>query len=81
MYITRTGQILLNPSEKAAKYALEIKTKKAFTNDGYAKKDETGKQKGLTRDQLIYRAGYLDHQKDSNRAFKSKNKKYKRKTK
>ena len=34
----------------------------------------------LTKEQLAFRAGYLEHQKDSNRAFRAKHKNYKRKT-
>ena len=80
-YITRTGQVLLNPSEKSSKYAREIKEKKAYTNDGHVKKDKSGKQINLTVKQLAFRAGYLQHAKDSNRAFKSSHPNYKRKTK
>ena len=73
---------LLNPSEKAKKYSLEIKHKKALTNNCKRKIDEkTGKQIRLTDTQLAFRAGYLAHQKDSNNAFKSKHPRYKRKTK
>ena len=73
---------MLNPSEKALKYSLEMKHKKALTNDGKRKIDfETGKQKRLNKEQLAFRAGYLTHQKDSNRAFRSKHPNYRRKTK
>ena len=73
--------MLLNPGEKALKYAIEIKHKKALTNNGRRKIDKkTGKQVRLTKEQLAYRAGYLAHQKDSNRAFKAKHPRYKRKT-
>lgn len=73
--------VLLNPSEKSKKYAIELKHKKALTNLGKRKIDKsTGKQRKLTGKQLAYRAGYLAHQKDSNRAFKSQHPRYKRKT-
>ncbi len=81
-YQTKNGNeiILLNPSERSKKYSIELKHKKALTNSGKRKFDKNGKQKRLTRGQLAYRAGYLAHQKDSNRAFRSKYPKYKRKT-
>ena len=73
--------VLLNPSERAKKYAIELMHKKALTNLGKRKIDKsTGKQQKLTGKQLAYRAGYLAHQKDSNRAFRFKHPKYKRKT-
>ena len=79
--VTKNGSMLLNPGEKALKYSIEIKHKKALTNNGRRKIDKkTGKQVKLTKEQLAYRAGYLAHQKDSNRAFKSKHPRYKRKT-
>lgn len=78
---TEKGSVLLNPSEKALKYSVEIKHKKAITNDNRRKMDKkTGKQKTLSEVQLAYRAGYLAHQKDSAKAFKSKHPNYKRKT-
>lgn len=79
-YTTKKGHRLLNPSEKARKYVVEIKHKKAITNDWKRKRDENGNQKKLTKQQLAYRAGYLDHQKDCNKAFRAKNPNYKRKT-
>ncbi len=73
--------MLLNPSEKGLKYAFELKTKHAITNAGKRKIDKkTGRTKKLTKEQLAFRAGYLEHQKDSNRAFRAKHKNYKRKT-
>lgn len=80
---TKNGKtvFLLNPSEKAKKYSIEIKHKKALTNNGMRKIDEkTGKQIKLSGKQLAFRAGYLAHQKDSNNAFKSKHPHYRRKT-
>ena len=80
-FVTSKGSVLLNPSEKGLKYSIELKHKKALTNMGKRKMDKkTGKQKRLTKEQLAYRAGYLEHQKDSNRAFKSKHPRYKRNT-
>lgn len=71
--------VLLNPSERALKYSIEMKHKKALTNTGRRKMDKDGKQIRLTDEQLAYRAGYLAHQKDSNKAFMSKHPTYKRK--
>lgn len=78
-YITRTGAVLLNPSEKGRKYASEMRTGCAITNDFKRKKDNSGRNVKLTREQLAYRAGYLDHAKDSNRAFVATHPNYKRK--
>lgn len=71
--------VLLNPSERALKYSIEIKHKKALTNTGRRKMDKNGKQLRLTDEQLAYRAGYLAHQKDSNKTFMSKHPNYKHK--
>ena len=79
-YITKKGHRLLNPSEKARKYVVEIRTKRAITNDNKRKYDKNGNPKRMTEKQLAYRAGYLDHQKDCNKAFRAKNPNYKRKT-
>ena len=67
--------ILLNPSEKGAKYAKELKENFKRTNSGAFKLDENGKNINLTKEQRAYRAGYLAHSKDSARAYKAKNKK------
>lgn len=81
MAVIYNGKTLLNPSEKACKYAIELKHKKAITNNCKRKIDKkTGKTMKLTKEQLAYRAGYLAHQKDSNRVFRSKHPRYKRKT-
>lgn len=80
-FVTERGSVLLNPSEKALKYSIEIKHKKALTNAGKRKIDKkTGKTKVLTKEQLAFRAGYLAHQKDSNKAYRAKHPRYKRKT-
>ena len=81
MYRTERGVILLNPSEKGTKYVIELRHKKAITNGGKRKIDkETGRTKHLSKEQLAYRAGYLDARKDSAKAFKAKHPRYKRKT-
>ena len=80
-YITRTGAVLLNPAEKSRKYAIEIKHKKALTNDGKRKLDlKTGRTIKLTNEQLAYRSGYLTAMSDSQKAYKSKHPNYRRKT-
>jgi hypothetical protein len=79
-FVTDNGSVLLNPAEKGLKYSIEIKHKKALTNNGKRKLDKNGKQKKLTKEQIAYRAGYLAHQKDSNKAFKAKHPRYKSKT-
>jgi hypothetical protein len=81
-FVTESGSVLLNPSEKGRKYSIELKHGRAITNDGKRKIDKkTGMTKLLTKEQLAYRAGYLAHQKDSNNAFRFKHPRYKRKTK
>ncbi len=80
-YITQTGAVLLNPAEKSRKYSIEMKHKKALTNDGHRKMDENGKQIRLTKEQLAYRAGYLAACSDSQKSFKSKHPNYKSKRK
>ena len=48
---------LLNPSEKGAKFACELKTNVAHTNFGQPKVDESGNFKQLTKEQRAYRSG------------------------
>lgn len=72
---------LLNPAEKCRKYASQLHTKTAMTNEFKRKKDKNGKNIVLTDTQLAYRAGYLAHASDSQKAFRAKNPDYKRKTK
>lgn len=73
---TKTGKThtLLNPAEKGKKFAAELRTGAALTNDGEFKKNKNGSYKGLTKVQQAYRGGYLDARKDSARAFKHKKK-------
>lgn len=73
---------LLNPSERGRKYAIEMRSKRALTNDGKRKYySRTGQKMYLTKEQMAFRAGYLQHQKDSSKVFKSKHPRYKRKSK
>ena len=59
---TKTGKkiVLLNPSEKAKRYARQMK---------HGKVTETGKQ--LSGIDLAWRAGYLQARKDSANAYNS----------
>ena len=60
---------LLNPSEKARKYASELRTGMRYTNEGNYKPDKNG-EIGLTPESRAYRAGYLDARKDDAKAYK-----------
>jgi hypothetical protein len=63
---TKTGEkiVLLNPAEKAKRYARQMKNGKVT---------ETGKK--LTRTDLAFRAGYLTARSDNSKAYKSKKRK------
>ena len=63
---------LLNPSEKGAKYARELKTGKKRTNAGSWKLDKNKKGINLTDVERAYRAGYLDAQGDSAKCYKAR---------
>lgn len=78
----RNGKMvtLLNPSEKAGKFAHELAYDTKYTNNGYEKLDKKGNLQKLTSEQRAFRAGYLQARKDSSNAFKSKHPRYKRKT-
>ena len=67
---TRSGKkiVLLNPAEKAKRYARQMKKGKVA---------ETGKK--LSKTDLAFRAGYLEARKDSAKAFKKKHPRYKKK--
>ena len=65
---------LLNPSEKAGKYAAELRTGMRYTNNGDYKPDKNG-EIGLSAEQRAYRSGYLDARKDSANAWKHNQKK------
>ena len=67
-----TKTTLLNPSGKATKYAAELGMSVKVTNSGEFKTDDNGNEVSLTREQRAYRAGYLDSQKDSTKAYKAK---------
>ncbi len=63
---------LLTPSGKGKKYAKELKEGVRYTNDGEFKKTRDGKARKVTNEGRAYRAGYLDAQKDSAKAYKAK---------
>jgi len=64
---------LLNPAEKGAKYAYELKANVRTFNDGRFKPDKNG-ELGLTETQRAYRSGYLAARKDSAACYKAKRK-------
>jgi len=68
---------LLNPSEKGAKFAKELKQGVKRTNAGGFKLDENKKSIKLTDVERAYRGGYLDAQKDSAKCYNAKKKKKK----
>lgn len=65
---------LLNPSEKARKFADELATGMRYTNDNRLKADKNG-DVGLSKTQRAYRSGYLDARKDNAKAYKHNKKK------
>ena len=71
---------LLNPSEKAGKFASELRTGIRKTNDGRYKADKNG-DVGLSSDQRAYRSGYLDARKDNAKAYKHNKSKRRSKSK
>lgn len=73
---TRKGKkiTLLNLSEKAGKYAAELRTGIRYTNEGGYKRNKDG-DIGLSNEGRAYRSGYLDARKDSANAYKHNKKK------
>ena len=65
---------LLNPSEKGAKFAKELKQNRKRTNTGAFKLDDNKQSIKLTDVERAYRGGYLDAQKDSANAYKARRK-------
>lgn len=67
---SKTGKdvTLLNPSQKAAKMAVELKGNVKLTNSRSAVKSDAG----LTDAERSYRAGYLAARKDSAKVYKHK---------
>lgn len=66
--------ILLNPSEKARKFADELGNGVKVTNKGMLKFGKDGKPVKLTDTEKSFRSGYLQARKDSAQAYKSKHK-------
>ena len=66
--------VLLNPSEKGAKFARELKQGVKRTNAGSFKL-KNGKAVKLTNVERAYRGGYLDAQKDAANAYNARKKK------
>ena len=67
--------ILLNPSEKARKFADELGNGVKQTNKGSLKYDKNGNYARLSDTEKAYRSGYLDARKDSAKAYKATKKK------
>lgn len=68
----KSGQIvhtLLNPSEKARKFLMELKSNVKFTNQKLVKYDKNGKPIQLSDEQKSYRAGYLAARRDNAAAY------------
>ena len=61
---------LMNPNQKAMKYAEELKNNMHFTNFGEVKTTKSGKIKRLNDNQKSWRSGYLTARKDNARAYK-----------
>lgn len=76
IFSKKTGKeiTLLNPSEKATKFAYELKGNIATTNEGVVKVDKNGNYQKLTDKQRAFRSGYLTSRTDSANAYKAKNK-------
>ena len=70
-YVNKKGEVktLLNPSEKAAKYAYELKNEVLITNDKQLKKNKTGNPKRISDSQIAFRRGYLKARSDNAKAF------------
>mgnify|MGYP001630770270 FL=1 len=70
---SRSGKTvtLLDPAEKGAKYAAELRAGIKCTNDHKIKRTKSGVAIGLDRVERAYRAGYLDARKDSANAWKA----------
>ena len=66
---------LLNPSEKGAKFAKELKQGVNRTNSVQFKVDKNKKAIRLSDKERAYRSGYLDARKDSANCFKAKKRK------
>lgn len=81
--LTKKGKsvTLLNPNEKARKFADELGNGSKQTNDGHIKFDKFGSPLKLTEKERAYRAGYLESRKDNAKVYKYKKKKRAQKAK
>ena len=70
---TKNGKkvTLLNPAEKAAKAAAELRVGVHGTNDQKIKRDKHGKPITLTATEKAWRSGYLAARKDSAKCYKA----------
>lgn len=66
--------ILLNPHEKAKKAKAELRDGCKKTNSMLNKKTKSGGKVNLTSEERAYRAGYVQHYRDSAAVYKSKKK-------
>ena len=66
---------LMNPSQKAEKFAMELKNDIHLTNFGEVKTKRNGKPKRLSDTQKSFRSGYLSARKDNAKAYKSNQRK------
>lgn len=71
---TRKGKevTLLNPAQKGAKFAHELKFGCKVTNDGNAKVGKDNDIVTLDKTERAYRSGYLDARKDSANCYNYK---------
>ena len=71
---SRNGKkvVLLNPSEKGAKFAKELKQGYKRTNAGAFKLDKSGKGIKLNAVERAYRGGYLDARQDNADVYNAK---------
>ena len=63
--------VLLNPSEKARKFADELGNGVKQTNTGMIKFDKSGKPVKLTDTEKSFRSGYLQARQDNAKAYKA----------
>lgn len=77
IFKTRKGKTfaMLNPAEKARKYASELKHNVQMTNLGEVKTNDKGKDLKLNKRQRAWRAGYLGARSDNAAAYKANLKK------
>lgn len=73
--------VLLNPAEKARKYADELAAGVRITNSGVVVTRKNGNPRFLRDTQEAYRAGYLAARRDSAKCFKANEKKQVKKNK